>query len=113
MRKRLVELMKQCVSRNIAVCVDDWETEVEIDYNKIADYLLENGVVVPPCKVGDIVYQTDGIRIYELTILDILLHKNKPYYETDEVDFDDDAIGTSIFLTREDAEAKLKGGAEE
>ena len=73
------------------------------------DYLLENGVVVLPCKVGDIVYQTDGIRIYELTILDILLHKNKPYYETDEVDFDDDAIGTSIFLIKEEAEAKLKG----
>lgn len=45
MHERLVELMKQCVSQNIAVCVDDWETEVEIDYNKITDYLLENEVV--------------------------------------------------------------------
>lgn len=75
---------------------------------KIADYLLERGVIHIPCKVGDIVYQTDGIRIYELTILDISLHKNKPYYETDCVDFDNDAIGTSIFLTRQEAETKLK-----
>lgn len=60
------------------------------------------------CKVGDIVYETDGIRIYELTILDISLHKNKLYYETKNIDFDDDAIGKSIFLTRQEAEAKLK-----
>ena len=75
---------------------------------KIADYLLERGVIRIPCKVGDIVYETDGIRIYELTILNISLHKNKPYYETDGVDFDDDAIGKSIFLTRREAETKLK-----
>lgn len=75
---------------------------------KIADYLLERGVIHIPCKVGDIVYETDGIRIYELTILDISLHKNKPYYETEQIDFDDDAIGKSIFLTRQEAETKLK-----
>ena len=56
------------------------------------------------------VFQTDGIRIYELTILDISLRKNKPYYETESIDFDDDAIGKSIFLTKEEAESKLKGG---
>lgn len=78
----------------------------------VADYLLKNGVIVPQCKVGDTVYETDGIRIYELTILDISLHKNKPYYKTDGVDFDDDAIGKSIFLTKEEAEKALKGGAE-
>lgn len=82
-------------------------------YEDFADYLLERGVIHIPCKVGDIVYKTDGIRIYELTILDISLHKNKPYYETESLDFDDDAIGKSIFLTREEAERVLKGGAEE
>ena len=78
----------------------------------IADELLAKGVIAPPCRVGDVVYQTDGIRIYELQILDISLYKNRPYYETDEIDFDDDAIGNSIFLTREEAEQALKGGAE-
>jgi hypothetical protein len=62
------------------------------------------------CKVGDTVYHTDGIRIYELEIFDISLRKNKPYYETESIDFDNDAIGQSIFLSKEEAEAKMKGG---
>ena len=27
-----------------------------LDYETMADYLLDNGVIVPPCKVGDVVY---------------------------------------------------------
>lgn len=100
MRERLIAIIKNSLFRHI-------DKSCNLAEN-IADDLLENGVVVLPCKVGDIVYQTDGIRIYELTILDILLRKNKPYYETDAVDFDDDAIDTSIFLTREEAERALR-----
>lgn len=97
MRDRLVELLYKLHRSKIP------------SMGETADYLLANGVIVLPCKVGDIVYQADGARTYELTILDISLHKNKPYYETDEIDFDDDAIGKSIFLTREEAEKALKG----
>ena len=74
----------------------------------LADYLLANGVIHIPCKVGDMVYQTDGVRIYELTILDISLHKNMPYYETDAIDFDDTVIGKTVFLTKEEAERELE-----
>jgi hypothetical protein len=81
---------------------------------KLADHLLANGVIVPTCKVGDTVYQVNRTpyqgEIYELEIFDISLRKNKPYYETETIDFDDDAIGTSIFFTREEAEQALKGG---
>lgn len=95
MRERLIDLL-------------DWDCGwIEATAKEVADYLLERGVIHIPCKVGDIVYQTDGVRIYELTILDISLHKNKPYYETDGIDFDDDAIGKSIFLKKEEAERKL------
>ena len=62
------------------------------------------------CKVGDTVYQTDGIRIYELEVFDVSLRKGRPYYETESIDFDNTAIGDSIFLTKEEAEAKMKGG---
>lgn len=108
MRDRLIELLRDTFNYTKGTCID-FDEAVEIN----ADYLLEMGVIHIPCKVGDIVYQTDGVRIYELTILDIYLRKNKPYYETDCVDFDDDAIGKSIFLTKEKAERALKGGAEE
>lgn len=74
----------------------------------VADYLIENGVVVLLCKVGDRVYQTDGVRIYELEVLDMSIYKNMPYYETESIDFDTRAIGTSIFLTKAEAEQKLK-----
>ena len=30
-------------------------------YDQIADYLLANGVIAPPCKVGDTVYCLDDI----------------------------------------------------
>ena len=68
----------------------------------IADDLLANGVIVPPCKVGDAVYQRDTAgRIYESKIKSII-------YDTDGVAFDKRAIGETIFLTREEAEKALK-----
>ena len=97
MRDRLVEMIQDSVNG----CARHW---AEI----IADYLLANGVTVPPCKVGDKVYQTDGVKIYELTIFDISLRKNKPYYETESIDFVDYAIGKTVFLTKEEAERALK-----
>ncbi len=96
-REKLIELIQNAVNG----CARYWA-------DVIADHLLSNGVIVIPCKVGDTVYQTDGIRIYELEILDISLRKNKPYYETESIDFDNDAIGKTVFLTKEEAEKALK-----
>lgn len=110
-KERLVELIEKAkVLRSLDILSGDPDVIVDMptEDEYIADYILANGVIVPPCKVGDIVYETDGVRIYELEIFDISLRKNKPYYETESIDFDDDAIGKSIFLTREKAEAKLE-----
>lgn len=77
------------------------ETAVSIMQNtpeKLAAYLLDHSIIVPPCKVGDTVYQTDGCRIYESTVRKII-------YDTDGIAFDKTAIGTSVFLAREEAEA--------
>ena len=54
-----------------------------------------------PCKVGDTVYQTDGIRVYSSIVKNIV-------FDTVGLAFDKTAIGKSVFLTREAAEAKLK-----
>ena len=88
-RERLIELIQSAVGG----CARHW-AEV------IADYLLGHGVIVPPCKVGDKVCQTDGSRIYESTVREII-------YDTDGIAFDETAIGTSVFLAREEAEAAL------
>ena len=57
--------------------------------------------------IGKKVYQQDGIRIYESTIIDIICDNNRLIYDTDSIAFDDSAIGTSIFLTRKEAEKAL------
>lgn len=51
--------------------------------DEIADYLLANGVIVPPCKVGDMVYvvsQGQGFNmrwnVYEGKVVDIHLNRH-------------------------------------
>lgn len=66
-REQLINLLEQekAFSRYIT---DDERRE------QLADYLLENGVIVSPCKVGGTMYQTDGVMICESKIKSI----NKP-----------------------------------
>lgn len=73
--------------------------------NQVTDYLVANGVVVLPCKVGDTVYQFDSERIYESAVRNII-------YDTDGIAFDERAIGKSVFLTREEAKKALKERSE-
>lgn len=98
-RERLIDLM-------IEAKRTDPETVSFTDY--LADYLLEHGVIVPPCKVGDTIYQTDGVRIYTSTICEITYTENKAIFVTENVVFDERAINNSIFLNREEAEQALK-----
>lgn len=50
-RKRLVELLL-----NVDYALDTDGRKARDSAEFIADYLLDNGIVVPPCKVGDEVY---------------------------------------------------------
>lgn len=68
-------------------------------YDAIADYLLAHGVDIPPCKVGDTVYQTDGEKVYESVVKNVI-------YDTDGIAFDETAIGMFVFLQREQAEVR-------
>ena len=79
-----------------------------LNCSKLADYLIEHGVIVLPCKVGDTIYQIDGVRIYASTIYEITYTENKVIFVTGNVVFDERAINNSIFLTREEAEKALK-----
>lgn len=53
-------------------------------------------------KEGDKVYQTDGVRVYESTVKNVV-------YETESIAFDKRAIGKSVFFSRAEAEQALKG----
>ena len=77
-----------------------------IDHLRDLLHAEQNGrLAVLPCKVGDTVYQIDAERVYESEVKWII-------FDCDDIAFDERAIGGSIFLTREEAEAALalKGG---
>lgn len=57
-------------------------------------------------QIGDIVYQTDGLRVYESKIRNVI-------FETDGVPFDESAVGRSIYLTRAESEAALAASGKE
>lgn len=115
MKERLVELVKNAHDEQKYLTSDK-------SINAIADYLLENGVIVLPCKVGDIVYKVYDIesvhrQILELEVLmievgiqsKVCLKTTKKYrYNFDKATFED--FGKTIFFTREEAQAKLKEG---
>ena len=77
---------------------------------KLADHLLANGVIVPPCKVGDAVYIVAGISqsIVECVVIGCWTFGNKSSIITDYGSIHNDSIGKTVFLTKEEAEAKLK-----
>ena len=92
-----------------------------------AEELLANGVIVPPVEVGQTVYSFCDVfgAMLPYVIQDFkvgFMGKDRPNYwyweatshatETDElldeIDFDLDDIGKTVFLTKEEAEEKLK-----
>ncbi len=130
MRERLIKLLKQAEIQQIlnAVCGDiDSLIDSPRGAEFIADYLLENGVVLLPCKAGDAVYIVD--RTSDSVVSGIITHfeynlyttpkewitvvSNELWYGKTEIrNRIDLLIGKTVFLSREDAERALKGGAE-
>ena len=70
-----------------------------LNCSKLADYLLEHGVIVLPCKAGDTLYCESAIKghITYLKAPDL-----EWIFENREI------FGKEIFLTREEAERALK-----
>lgn len=87
---------------------------------KFAYHLIENGVILLPCKVGDTVYDSfgkpikiTGVGLQSIYRAVIEIPNEDIFGRTTEpmllpIDFDNLAIGETVFLTREEAERKLK-----
>lgn len=89
---------------------DDCNFENKI-CNKLGEYedLEEQGLLLKlPCKVGDIVYRICGTKgnhyVGERKVVSITIHRYSITISTTR----DDTLGKKIFLTREEAEAKLE-----
>lgn len=118
MRDRLIELIRQARKKT-----KDANSTLEREII-FAEHLLANGVIVPPCKVGDTVYfvaRNSGRPIGSILPVEIvMIGKTEsgfcaqgkigentfdviPHFEIDNYTF---------FASREEAEQALKGGAE-
>ena len=120
MRDRLVYLMgealNKCKTRTICHGCKEYGNGVNcIDYI-IADHLIENGVIVPPCKVGNTVYYIGGIHrrlIKSATVVEIILNSDGVrdlfVNSEDGVSFENSL--DTFFFTKEEAEQALKEGS--
>ena len=113
MRDRLIEILKS-------------KPYGYSSYEDFADYLLSEGVIVPPCKVGDKVYMPwrwegqQGIATVE--VKEIKFYDSQMHYmffidmESDDEYYNQafggwkvgDSIGKTVFLAREEAEKALE-----
>ena len=102
-RERLIELI---LSADISLFGTD-KSFAEV----YADYLLEKGVIVLPCKVGDTIYRCgDPIKkVYEWEIEHVELYFDEIVFVDDsDNEFTAADIGKTVFLTREEAEKALE-----
>lgn len=114
-KEKLIELLGKLYEDKFPFDSDD----------EVADYLLEDGVIAPPCKVGDTVYavalNTEKLtcEIHRGYISCITIRSTGNYIVIchegldDESDFNKifgkfDDFGKFIFFTKEEAEAALK-----
>lgn len=94
-----------------AECAEDGYKSHQPFEEYFADKLLQNGVILPPCKVGQIVWLVRDGKIEETTVEKIVLKDGGLYlkllcnsfYETTCR-----SIGKTVFLTKEEALKKLK-----
>lgn len=105
MKLRLIQLLDE-VAR-IKDCPDS---------EQIAEYLLANGVLVPPCKVGDTVYavlepaytDSDEAEIYSWEVYGVA-YEGGEWYAVEGANDDYCKIGSFLCkLTREEAEAEIR-----
>jgi hypothetical protein len=116
-KERLVELISDYPCMSTAE-----ESFMESIADDLADYLLANGVIVPPLKIGqelwDIHYNKP--RKWEVVYLGyngkewhINIHWWKDRHNFKTVSITYPFVGKMWYLTREEAEAKLKEGESE
>lgn len=107
MREKLIELLQNAPS--------DFEGNKNV--STLADYLLANGVIVPPCKVGDIVYIISRGDIVDIKIVSIqyinkridISGRNEKYFGYSTITLDSkNEVGKKWYTTKEEAEKALE-----
>ena len=81
---------------------------------QVADYLIVNGVILPPCNVGDTIYfdtfkcgKEIGIQPHKVSSINVAVEIERTFGNIG-AEIPDWAFGKTVFLTREEAEKALK-----
>ena len=125
-RDRLVELIHSALAKEL---IKNKIYGFPVVEGAIADHLIENGVIVSPCKVGDTVYYlgdrllTSSVlpnTVYEAHVVRIVtnkldtslvIHIHNEFGVTEIPKISE--FGKTVFLTREEAERELERRCEE
>ena len=119
-RERLIEILKLGSCPSPYLCDENCKyANLERCYEeRTADLLLEHGIIVLPCKVGDRLYEVTGrktVSVYKVKAIRVELFSL--FIEWDIVEgfvwqslsgINAGEIGKTVFLTREEAEKALK-----
>lgn len=124
MRERLIELISQCNAKNLNMV-----QLLEFEKLLLADHLLANGVIVPPCKVGDMLFALWSVPteakyvIYSAEVVEIRTSGSncrqtttfllEPLaYRGRKKEYRIDDFGKLVFTNKEEAEKALEGDKE-
>lgn len=119
-KARILTLIREA-EEQFAGCGKEF-TDIE---GYVAEYLTANGVIAPPCKVGDAVYKITRNKVKECEVVFVGLsadekcsyfdfvenYEDGTFYRSYSMGFD--VIGRTVFFSREEAEAALKGDKNE
>jgi hypothetical protein len=113
-RERLYELIVDAEDKCVAEspwCPDGARIEA------VVEHLIKNGVILPPCKVGDTVWIVFSLKSSDKEkwfmtqdgVQGLLCGSKGFFIETWKMGaYLESQIGDTVFLTREEAEAELK-----
>ena len=109
--KRIAEILKAYTKKhNISAS--------SVILEEYAEELVANGVIVPPCKVGYYIWFLQNDRLVLGLVQNITVSQNGLFAYVFEIDEHNEIenewsiplcdFGKTVFLTKEEAEAKLK-----
>ena len=120
-REKLIELLNKQSCPSPLLCDKNCKyAHLQTCYpERVADHLLANGIIVPPCKVGDMVYTIAGQKKYpkewkvvglwisaDCCNIHTVCYVNGKFEASSS--FDENWIGKTVFLTKEEAEQALR-----
>ena len=119
MRDRLIELLEEAHDSWLRYVDECAFNQMALSFSfeqMVAEHLLANGIVVPPCKVGQTVYVIDTAKeeIVERKVTEIRQNEwETVYIHSFGFGYPESLLGKTVFITKEQAEKALAERSEQ